>query len=214
MPRRIDRDARKAQLAEAVWRVIVERGIGAVSVRTVAEQASVAVGSLRHVFPTRAELLEFSAELMVQRARERILATPPSEDPQQYALEVVKHLLPLEPDSRAELEVDIALIAESPALPELVAIRNHAHQQLGEACTRLVEMLAGRARDRQIEQDARRLHAIVDGLAIHLLRQSPPEDSGWAIEIVRDELARIVRTGERAERQGSGPGPTHGTSPI
>ena len=68
MPRKIDRDRRKAQLAEAVWRIVVERGIGAVSVRAVAEEAGVAVGSLRHVFPTRAELLEFSAELMVQQS--------------------------------------------------------------------------------------------------------------------------------------------------
>lgn len=59
---------------------------------------------------------------MVQRAMERIRGIPPTEDVQQYALEVVKHLLPLEPDSRAELEVNIALIAESPALPELARI--------------------------------------------------------------------------------------------
>lgn len=51
VPRTIDRDARKEQLAEAVWRVVRERGIGAVSVRTVAEEAGVVVGSLRHVFP-------------------------------------------------------------------------------------------------------------------------------------------------------------------
>lgn len=194
MPRRIDRDARKAQLAEAVWQIIRDRGLGAVSVRSVAQQAGVAVGSLRHVFPTRAELLEFSAELMVQRATERIRAVPQAEDPQRYALEVLMHLLPLEPDSRAELEVNVALIAESPALPALVPIRDHAYQQLGEACTRLVEMLAGRARDRQIEQEARRLHAIIDGLAIHLLMEPSSEDHTWAIEIVRRELARIAST--------------------
>ncbi|WP_277246172.1 TetR/AcrR family transcriptional regulator [Micrococcus terreus] len=187
----MDRGARKAQLAEAVWRIIRDRGIGAVSVRSVAEQAGVAVGSLRHVFPTRAELLRFSAELMVQRATDRIRAIPPLDGSQEYALEVVKHLLPLEPDSRAELEVNIALIAESPALPELVIIRDHAYQELAEACTRLVEMLVGRPRDPQLVQQARRLHAIVDGLAIHLLMHPPSEDSGWAIDIVRGELARI-----------------------
>lgn len=192
MPRRIDRNARKAQLAEAVWQIIRDRGIGAVSVRSVADQAGVAVGSLRHAFPTRAELLRFSAELMVQRAMERIRAIPRPEDDQQYALEVVKHLLPLEPDSRAELEVNIALIAESPALPELVAIRDHAYQELAEACTRLVEMLVGRPRDPQIVQQARRLHAIIDGLAIHLLTHAPSEGSGWAVDIVRGELARIA----------------------
>lgn len=192
MPRRIDRDARKAQLAEAVWRIIRDRGIGAVSVRSVADQASVAVGSLRHVFPTRAELLQFSAELMVQRATERIRAVPRPQDDQRYALEVVKQLLPLEPDSRAELEVNLALIAESPALPELLPIRDHAYQELAEACTRLVEVLVGRPRDPRIVEQGRRLHAIVDGLAIHLLMHPASEESGWAIDIVRGELARIA----------------------
>lgn len=55
----------------------------------------------------------------MQRATQRILAVPHSQDQQQYALDVLRQLLPLEPDSRAELEVNIALIAEAPALPEL-----------------------------------------------------------------------------------------------
>lgn len=192
MPRRIDLDARKAQLAEAVWQVIRDRGIGAVSVRSVAEQAGVAVGSLRHVFPTRAELLEFSAELMVQRVTDRIGAIPWAKDPQQYALEVVSQLLPLEPDSRAEMEVNLALIAESPALPSLLGIRNHAHRQLAEACIQLVELLAESSRDSRIIQQAQRLHAIIDGLAMHLLMEPPAENATWATDIVREELARLA----------------------
>lgn len=197
MPRRIDRDLRKAHLAEAMWQIIRDRGVGAVSVRSVADQAGVAVGSLRHVFPTRAELVRFSAELMVQRATDRIRAIPPLDSAQEYALEVVKHLLPLQPDSRAELEVNIALIAESPALPELVAIRDQAYQELEQACTRLVEMLVDRPRDPQIVQQGRRLHAIVDGLAIHILMHSRSEDSGWAVDIARAELTLIASEATR-----------------
>ena len=194
MSRSIDLAARKAQLAEAVWQVILDRGISAVSVRTVAEQAGLVVGSLRHVFPTRAELLSFASELMVRRATERVLATPWSDDPQQYALDVIKRLLPLEPDSRAELEVNLALVAECPAQPSLGEIRDHAHEQLLEACARLVELLTGRPRDPELIVTARRLHAIVDGLALHLLH-GEHDDAEWALAIVRDELARI--TGER-----------------
>ncbi|WP_454114983.1 TetR/AcrR family transcriptional regulator [Microbacterium lacticum] len=191
MSRSIDLAARKAQLAEAVWQVILDRGISAVSVRTVAEQAGLVVGSLRHVFPTRAELLSFASELMVRRATERVLATPWSDDPQQYALDVIKRLLPLEPDSRAELEVNLALVAECPAQPSLGEIRDHAHAQLLEACARLVELLSGRLRDPELIVTARRLHAIVDGLALHLLH-GDPDDTEWALAIVRDELARIA----------------------
>lgn len=194
MPRTINREQRKQHLAEALWRVIVQRGIGAVSVRTVAYEAGVVVGSLRHVFPTRAELLEFSAELMVQRATQRILAVPHSQDQQQYALDVLRQLLPLEPDTRAELEVNIALIAEAPALPELATIRDHAYRQVAGVCTQLVDELTGQPRDRQSIRQSQRLHALLDGLAIHLL-QAPSDDGDWAIEIVESEIARITRTG-------------------
>ena len=193
MPKTIDRDARKVQLAEAVWQVILDKGISAVSVRTVAEQAGVVVGSLRHVFPTRAELLAFSAELMVQRATQRVLNLPERSDKLDYALEVLKNFLPLEADSRAELEVSIALIAESPALPQLVSIRNRAYRELGKACLTVTEMLASRPSDPELKESARRLHAVLDGLAIHLLMEPPEHDSTWATEILKKELTRITR---------------------
>ena len=192
VPKRIDRDQRKAELAEAVWHVAQQRGIGAVSVRAVAEQAGVVVGSLRHVFPTRAELLLFSAELMVARATDRVLAVPRSEDPQAYALEVLRQLLPLAPDSRTELEVNLALIAEAPAEPGLAGIRDHAHRQLEEACVQLVQLVSGRERAAPVVQRGRRLHALVDGLAVHLLVQPPAESGEWALDIVREELAGLA----------------------
>lgn len=210
VPRMIDRENRKALLAEAVWRIAQERGIGAVSVRSVAEQAGVVVGSLRHVFPTRAELLAFSAELMVQRATERIQAIPRSDDHQLYALLVLEQLLPLAADSRTELEVNIALIAEAPAQPELRTIRDDAQHRLEELCVQLVELLTSRPRSRHVVQQGRRLHALLDGLAIHLLSQ-PHADTengatgddtaagGWAVAILRDEISEIAER-ERATR--------------
>lgn len=190
MPRTIDRDARKAQLAEAVWRVIVARGIGAVSVRTVAAEAGVAVGSLRHVFPTRTELLEFSAELMVERVSERILALASRDDPREHALDVLRELMPLTPDSRAELEVNIALIAEAPALPGLSRIRDEADRALAGACLGLVVSLTGRAADSGLEQEALRLHALIDGLAVHLLVRGG--DPAWALAVLRAEVDRLA----------------------
>lgn len=187
----MDRDARKAQLAEAVWRIILDHGVSAVSVRTVAEQAGVAVGSLRHVFPTRAELVAFSAELSVQRATERILATPPSDDPREHALAVIKNLLPLDAGSRAEFEVNLALFADHAALPEIATIRDHAHRRLGALSVRLIGTLTGVSSTPEALAQARRLHALIDGLALHLLHQSPADDCTWAVDVIRRELHRI-----------------------
>jgi AcrR family transcriptional regulator len=188
MPRHLDAEARRAQLGEAVWQVILDQGVAAVSVRTVAAQAGLAVGSLRHVFPTRAQLVEFSAQLMVDRAVARIAATPPIDDPRANALSLVEQLLPLTPDSRAEFEVNLALFAEAPAVPGLVPIRDRAHQLIHGLCRRLVATLAGA----ESEGAAARLHALIDGLGFHLLHRPAGQDADWAVSIIEDEIARIA----------------------
>lgn len=191
MPRRIDRDQRRVELAEAVWRVIRERGIGAVSVRIVAEEAGVAVGSLRHLFPNRSGLLRYSAELMVQRATDRIGSLPAAADPVMHAEGIIRELLPLSPDSRAELEINIALIAETPALPELRDVRDAATAALFEACQLIVAGLQGGSRPTE-DLVARRLYALIDGVALHLLTQPAGSDTTWATQIISAEIGHIA----------------------
>lgn len=208
MPRTIDHDARRAELAEAVWRIILDRGIGAVSVRTVAAEAGVVVGSLRHLFPTRAGLISFSAELMIARAAERIRAVVQTGDAPTDALALLRQLLPLTPDSRAELEVNLALIAETPALPELADIRDEAARQIRLLCESVVIALSGAPYDApsdapEIAGDARRLHALVDGLALQLLHGpavhgvAPAADQEAALEVLRAEIARLAAAPRR-----------------
>ena len=192
MSRTIDKEARKAQLAEAVWQVILDEGIGAVSVRTVAERAGVVVGSLRHIFPTRAELVVFSAELMVKRATERLLAIKPDDDVREYVFTIVKQLLPLDPDSRAEFEINLALFAEGTAVKGLVDIRQDANRQLADLFVRLVEMLTGERDTPESLQQSQRLHALVDGFAFHILHQPEMEDTSWALDILWAEINALA----------------------
>ncbi|WP_261166503.1 TetR/AcrR family transcriptional regulator [Microbacterium sp. Marseille-Q6965] len=191
MPRRIDLDQRREQLAEAVWSTIRRSGVGAVSVRTVAAEAGVAVGSLRHVFPTRAELLRFSAELMVRRATERVRATAPSGDASVDALALLRHLLPTQPDSRTELEVQLALIAEAPAVPALTAIRDQSVHQVRVLARHVVDSLAPELAPPRAEAEALRLAALTDGLALQLLAQPADAPVEWALDVLRDEIARL-----------------------
>lgn len=186
------REERRARLAESTWQIILERGVSAVSVRSVATASGLATGSLRHLFPTQSALLEFSAELIVERATDRVSAIEPSSDVLEYAREVIRQVMPFTPESRREFEVNIALIAETPAHPALARTRNHAHEQLLNLFVRISSML--RAEDeetRHARHDGRRLLALADGLGLHLLHQPVTADTGWALNIISDELTRI-----------------------
>jgi len=186
------RDERKARCAEAVWRVIIAQGIGAVSVRVVAAEAGLAVGSLRHLFPSKTELLEFSAELMVQRATERINRIMPREDLVEYALQVISEVLPFTPETRREFEVNIALIAETPGQPSLAKIRDQAHLELVSLFTRLVMMLWAETEPSESAIfQAKRLHVLADGIGLQLLHQTAEEQVEWAGKMMRIELERI-----------------------
>lgn len=201
------REERKARLAEATWRIIENQGIAAVSVRTVAAEAGMAVGSLRHLFPTQAQLLEFSAELMIERATARITAlttrSPDGDtaidvanqapDPIDYALAVIAEVMPLTAQSRAEFDINIALIAATPGSPGLAPIRDRTHAELLDLFARIVAMLrveTGAVPSDTAASEAKRLLALVDGLGLHLIQQPPNADTAWAVHIVRDELER------------------------
>ena len=76
MPKIVDHNKRKKQIAEAVWRIIVREGLDSVSVRRVADEMTMSLGSIRHYFNSQDELLSFSMQLVSQRVNERIQALP------------------------------------------------------------------------------------------------------------------------------------------
>lgn len=185
-------EERREHIAQAVWAVMSERGLSAVSVRSVAAEAQVSVGSLQHIFPTRADLLIYSAELMIDRVVRRIAAEDRDGDPIDATLRLFAHLLPLTPESRVEMDVNVALIAESRALPRLEAIRDEAHRALAEACQRAVERVAPHLPPAVVERRAARLHALTDGIALHLLHAPPGGDQRWALDLLRQELEDLA----------------------
>lgn len=195
----LSREDRRARLAQAVWEIIGTHGISAVSVRAVAAEAGMAVGSLRHLFPTQAQLLEFSAELMIQRATERIGQTPWGSDPVENALSVIKQVLPLTPETRREFEINLALIAETPAHPNLARTRDLAHAELLDLFTRIVgslrsESTRGPESDEYLSDEylAVRLLALADGIGLHLIHRPPEADTQWAVDMVRRELSGLL----------------------
>ena len=198
VPKLIDVEARRRELAEALWSVVIDDGLQAVSVRSVASRAGVSAGSLRHVFPTRSDLVTYSAELIIARAGERIRAHEPTGDPVADAVAILGELIPLTPESRTEMEVNTALVAEAAREPGLREIRDRMYDAIAGLCRRIVVGLLeekdapGPGGDTDVDRAARRLHVLVDGLALHLLHQPPESDSDWATALLAEELRAIA----------------------
>jgi AcrR family transcriptional regulator len=191
MPRLIDHAAREVEVAEAAWRVLSTRGVGALSVRTVAAEAGLATGSLRRAFPSQEALLVFSLQLVAQRVRERVGALAASAGPPAPQLAALCELLPLDAARRLEMEVWLhlgSLVAAGGALRD---VYESAHQELAAFTAGVLGSLveAGWARaDLDLALEARRLHALVDGLALHLVRQDAAAPTAWATDVLTAHL--------------------------
>lgn len=187
MPKLIDHDSRREEIAEATWRVIHAQGISGVSIRTVAAEAGISTGSVRHVFPSKTDLLVHATELVGRRARARIQRHLDEPDPRRLVLSVVEELLPLDDQRRAEMEVTVALIAEAPGNDRVRQVRDASYEAVREVCRHLVARLHRHgltAPALDVEAAATALHAVVDGLALHLLVNPDPGFRQQALGVI------------------------------
>ncbi len=192
VPKTIDHDQRKAEIAAAVWQLIANRGVSAVSLRSVAAEAGIVLGSLRHSFPTKADLLDYAMQLVHTRVEERISAHVGMRDPHQMALAMLLELLPLDRQRTIEARVNLALIADAPAHPRLGKLAEKAQTAIAELCLTVCQLFADTgcmhpSRDPRVE--ARRLHEVIDGSMLHLL--VTPEVGEDAEAALADYLADL-----------------------
>lgn len=191
MPKIVDHEQRRRELGLAVWRVIRRDGVDRASVRAVAEEAGWSPGALRHYFASQNELLAFAMRLVVERIEGRIAALPRPADPRAAVEQVLHELLPLDDERRAENEVWLAFTARALIAPELRAQHDEVHDALHQACVSSLATLAGAGRarsDAAAALQAERLHALVDGLAVHTALRPERMPPGRIVEVVRLHL--------------------------
>lgn len=159
---------RRESLVQAVWRVIRRAGVEGATVREVASEAGVSMGSLRHYFGSQTELLKFAMQMVVDRVERRISELQVPEDPREGAELVLSELLPLDEERHAENEVWLAFTARALVDPDLRALRDDAYDRLRFGCERWVRALVpATASESVIAVETERLFALIDGLAVH-----------------------------------------------
>jgi DNA-binding transcriptional regulator YbjK len=195
VPKLIDHDSRRHEIANAVWRIVVRDGVSAVSIRDVATESGLAVGSVRHVFATKAELLEYSMALVHERVAERVTAHFALKDPRKLAEAVLAEIMPLDDQRRMEMAVNMAVVAETTSHPALRRVALDAQQAVRGACEGVLSVLKQEKlvrADVDLAYETERLHALVDGLALHALTASTKDLKPKAIAgVLRAHLATL-----------------------
>lgn len=185
MPKIIDHEKRREQIAEATWRVIVEQGVEGATVRGIAKEAGLSLGALRHYFATQDELLMYAMTLVKERATQRIREIAAQEDlsPKEKISKILLELLPTNQEKMIEMEVWFAFTVYFRHKKEGFDAQ---HDGIYAGIRTLIDdadhfHLLKKQLDKEME--AEKLYALIDGLALHAFLE-PRRVDGKRIERV------------------------------
>lgn len=202
MPKLVNYEERRRELALAVWRVIRRDGVEGASVREVAREAGLSTGSLRHYFRSQPELLTFAMRHVMERVERRAAGVPRPAEPLEAAKVVLAELLPLDEERRAENEVWVAFVARAMVDAPLAALRDEAYDRLRGACARWITELRPAGADEERVLETERLFGLIDGLAVHAAMRpglATPDLLSAVLENHLEQLVQAKPTGTAGE---------------
>ena len=169
MPKIVDHEQRRTELAQAAVELVRSQGVAALSVRNLAQASGWSAGAVRHYLPTHRDIVALVSEHVRAGFERRLTAVEPSGDPSDQLLALLRAVLPLDDDARELSQVWFAFLGAE------------VHQEQGagamvydELAGLFTDFFAACQRDGQLlvdspQQAAITLQAQLDGLTVHLL---------------------------------------------
>ena len=198
MPKIVDHEKRKIKIAEATWKVIVEEGIENATVRKIAQASNLSVGALRHYFSSQTELLRFSMELVSNRVMERVEARRNSIDQLSFELltEGVSEVLPVDEERKIEMEVWLAFSAKVLVDTKLRELSNKVYEDMHRGLEKVIHALLALniiKEEHDLDLEVNRLHALVDGMAMHHLLNPEQFTEEKMVETLKYHLQSLCK---------------------
>jgi len=201
MPKIVDHETRRKELAEATWRVIRREGLEGVSVRKVAREAGVSAGSLRHYFASQSELLAFALQMVGERLTERIQRLPLGRSLRGDIESIIAQVLPLDEERTTETVIWLAFMGKAMVDRGLGELAASTYQQLYEFFLEIIKAMVrygGLPANTDVELEARRLHALVDGLAVHCVSGNATLSPEMVWRVVTYHLDELMKCPKHA----------------
>ncbi|QIS21480.1 TetR/AcrR family transcriptional regulator [Nocardia terpenica] len=203
MPKIVDPTERRKAVADAVFRVVTREGVENASLRRVAEEAGLVVGSVRHYFASHAELLSFTLAELNRRITDRVLehlaelfpeGMVVPDVPGSHAERILVELLPLDRARFEESAVWLAFTTAARSRPELAELAAQPVAGARSLVHRVLSAMAeaGVLRGVDLELETDRLAALLDGLALAAVVDPARRDPNAMRAVLRLHLANLV----------------------
>lgn len=196
MPRQVDHDERRRQIAEAVWNLAIRGGLEQVTLRQAAAEAGVSPRLLQYYFGTRDQLLLGALEILnkeaEQRATERMASLGDAPAMRAIVRGVLLEMLPLDEERRNRHVVYAAYFVRFLTEPALTAAARAASPELANLLADLItrgQNLGDVPHDLDATAEAILLTAAAEGLQTQVLLGQCSSER--AVDAIDHQLARI-----------------------
>ncbi|XAS66303.1 TetR family transcriptional regulator C-terminal domain-containing protein [Micrococcaceae bacterium Sec5.7] len=204
MPKIVDPVARRQEVVEAVFRIIAADGLERASLREVADEAGLAVGSVRHYFAGSEELLVYSFAAVVDRVTGRLVAAreamsglaPGSPEHYEAVLTLLGEFLPLDEERAVEACAWMAFKNAARIKRYLAGEADRSHRAVAAVVGQIVaELVVTELVDddagghHMLVTEAERLLATLDGLCMHALLQPEWMTAQMCRDVLESHLA-------------------------
>jgi AcrR family transcriptional regulator len=195
MPKIVDREEQRRQIGAALLRLVAERGLDEVSVRTVAAATGRSPGAVQKYFRTKEEMLTFAAELAGERIERRMAEVNTALPLRQALRELILTTLPVDAERRAEATAQLAFAVHAAHHPRLAAIRRQVDQDVRQALAAWLESAGHGTRAAAVADS---VIALSDGLALRMLYS--PQEQEHLLTVLDQALDALVPSTARPSR--------------
>jgi len=202
VPKVVNAAARRSDVADAVFRIIATDGLARVSLREVAAEASLVVGSVRHYFKDSAELLEHAFATADDRLEERLSARLPAvheaadsgdaEALTEASLLLLAEFLPLDGNSAAECSARTEFRLASRGNAGLQAEAERGYRAAAAVVGQLIQVFRPDGELEELVVEAERLMSLLDGLSLHALVHSQWLDAAMCRNVLTAHLKSLA----------------------
>src|SRR5580704_16708021 len=195
MPKEVDHQARRRELADAACAVIARNGMAATTLADVAAESGWSIGSIRHYFPNKDELVASALWRAGERVDDQIRLRTAGGMTLNDLRTAATELLPLDADRREMSLVYLAFVAQAAVVPALADAAEGAAQRLQEPlAARFAHAVAAGELPAHLdaEHEAARLRVLLDGLRVQLITTPRQTSARWALAVLDDHLTALT----------------------
>ena len=175
--------------------MIARNGLGGTTLADVAEESGWSIGSIRHYFPNKDELIAAALWRVGERVDDRIRRRTADGMTMTDLRIAATELLPLNAEAREDSLVHLAFLAQAAVVPALADAAEDAARRLQEPlAARFAYLVQAGELPAHVdaEEEAARLRLLLDGLRLQLITTPLHTTAEWAQAVLDDHFTALA----------------------